>query len=175
MSSSRIDKHLANFRRRHRNAGEQIRTWAPGYIGKMFGSGKDWQHNGVLVVTDQRIAFHRRGLFGEVLETMPLARISSVEQLTFAGHRVLRLHTSNDSLEFKSFDAGRLRSVARAVEAARGAGQPAPSSPPEPAATSPTGPTPVAERLRQLDDLHRQGLISAEEHETKRAEILAEL
>ncbi|PWG61786.1 SHOCT domain-containing protein [Spiribacter halobius] len=171
--ASGTDKHLANFRRRHRNPGEQIRTWAPGYIGKMFGSGKDWQHNGVLIVTDQRVIFHRRGLLGEVLETMPLARISSVEQLTFAGHRVLRLHTSNDSLEFKSFDAGRVRSVARAVEAARGNIQPPPQ--PQPTATNPTSATPAAERLRQLDELHHQGLISAEEHQAKRAEILAEL
>jgi len=46
-----------------------------------------------------------RGLFGEMFETIPLSRITSVETLSRMGYRVLRLHTSHDELAFKTFES----------------------------------------------------------------------
>ena len=59
---SKESKHVAAFRARQLKHGEQAVAWVEGYIGEMMGSGKDAQHNGALVVTDQRVAFYRKGV-----------------------------------------------------------------------------------------------------------------
>ncbi|MGQ3671628.1 hypothetical protein ACT6QG_04450 [Xanthobacter sp. TB0136] len=54
-----------------------------------MGSGKETQQNGKFIATDQRIYFYLKGLLGEVLETIPLDNITSVEKRAMMGHRVL--------------------------------------------------------------------------------------
>lgn len=52
---------------------------------------------------------------------------------------------------------------------------PAVSPAPTPPAAAPTGKIPVEERLRRLQELRDKGLISAEDYEKKKAEILRDL
>ena len=92
-------KHLVVFRAQHLQPAETIRAWCRG-----TGGGKDASHLGVLVVTGQRVAFYRKGWFGEVLETISLEKITSIERKTLLGHKTLRLHTSHDQLLFKTFE-----------------------------------------------------------------------
>lgn len=158
-------KHVTNFKARHAAAGEEVVATAEGYIGKAMGSGKDTQHNGCMIVTGQRAAFYRKGLMGEVLETMPLKSITSVERKSLLGHRVLRLHTSHDQLEFKTFDKEGEAALVNAIEAGRTAAQ----APPTDTAGNSAAP---AERLRQLNSLKEAGLLTEEEFATKRAQLL---
>lgn len=115
-------KHVSAFKDRHALPGEQVRAWANGYIGEMMGSGKNAQQNGVLIVTDQRVAFYRKGFFGEVLETVPLKNLTSIERRSTLGHRIIRLHTSHDALEFKTFDKEAEQAIASAIEGSRNGG-----------------------------------------------------
>jgi hypothetical protein len=68
-----------------------------------MGKGRDTQHNGALVLTTKRVAFFRKGLFGEVYEAMPIGKITSVESKSLLGYRSSTFHTSHDQLTFKTF------------------------------------------------------------------------
>lgn len=158
-------KHVVAFRQKHMKPGEEVRATADGYIGKAMGQGKDAQHNGSLVVSDQRVAFYRKGIFGEVLETIPLKSITSVERKSMLGHRVIRIHTSHDALEFKTFDKEGEAAVVEAIEAGRDAA----SSPP--AAAPAAGDDPL-DAIKKLAELRDAGVLTTEEFDQKKTALL---
>lgn len=163
-----VNKHTQAFMAKHAKSGESVIAEAEGYIGQMMGRGKDAQHNGVLVVTAQRVAFYRKGILGEVIETIPLKSITSVERKSMMGHRVLRIHTSHDALEFKTFSAEGEQALVKAIEdgrdgAAAGHG-----------GTDGGGVSPV-QAVRELAALRDAGVISDAEFEAKKAELLARI
>ena len=110
---SKESKHVAKFREAHLKPGEKIVAWGEGYIGEMMGSGDKTQHNGALIVTGERVVFYRKGFLGEVLETIPLPRITSIERKSMMGHRTIRMHTSHDQLEFKTFEKDKVSGLDR--------------------------------------------------------------
>lgn len=158
-------KHVVKFKAAHLAAGEQVVAWGDGYIGEMMGKGKDKQHNGSLVVTDQRAAFFRAGLFGQVLETIPLKGITSIERKSFMGHRSIRLHTSHDALEFKTFDKEQEQLLVTAIESGRASTAPAPAA----------AQTDASDVLRKLAELRESGVLTDEEFASKKAELLARI
>jgi len=161
-----VASHLQNFEKKHLKEGEIIKSSGDGYIGEMMGKGDKKQHNGSLIVTDSRVIFYRCGLFGEVLETMPLKNITSIERKSFAGHRTIVIHTSHDELAFKSFDQKKEAEIFDAIEAGRHQeNQPTQSS------IAPDS----ADTLRKLADLKTAGIITDAEFEAKKADILARI
>lgn len=83
------------------------------------------------------------------------------------GHRVLRLHTSHDDLEFKCFDKEAYDAVVAAIES----GRKAPSST---EARTPPEQSPL-EKLKQLGELKVAGIISDAEFEAKKADLLKQV
>jgi hypothetical protein len=112
-------RHVAAFRARHAKPDEQVLAWGFGYIGEMMGKGKATQHNGVLLVTGERVVFYRKGIFGEIIQTIPLKLITSIERQSLLGHRTVRLHTSHDAMEFKTFKKESEKEIIDAIEAGR--------------------------------------------------------
>ena len=112
-------RHVAAFTGRHLDPGETVLAAGFGYIGRMMGAGAKAQQNGVLIVTERRVAFYRKGFFGEIIETLPLKSITSIERRSLLGHRMIRLHVSGDELEFKTFDQAAERALVDAIEAGR--------------------------------------------------------
>lgn len=160
-------KHLAAFKEGHLKPEEQVELSLVGWIGEMMGKGDKKQHNGVFILTNRRACFYRKGVFGEVLETIPIGKITSVETRSMMGHRVLNLHTSHDELKFKTFaDKLRFDSVYARLEALRG-DDTAPASPPPPVVMT----NPI-EQLKQLGELKEAGIVTQAEFETKKAELL---
>ena len=133
----------------------------------MMGKGNDTQHNGALIATNQRVVFYRRGLFGEVLETIPYNVITSVEQKSFMGHRTLRLHTSHDDLEFKCLEKKAYSALVTAIDSGRKQSDVLPEVPPS--RESP------AEMIRMLAELRDTGVLSELEFETKKAKLLDQI
>jgi hypothetical protein len=164
---SKESKHVTAFRLKHQKPGEVIVVTAEGYIGEMMGSGKNTQHNGTLVVTDQRVAFIRKGLFGDVFQSIPLSKVTSVERRTNLGICSIVAHTSHDDLAFKTFDRASFDAAAVAIESGRDGGG---STAQAPAAA--VGADPV-QRLQQLQRMLDSGLLSQDEYNDKKAEILA--
>ncbi|MBN8842138.1 MAG: SHOCT domain-containing protein [Sphingomonadales bacterium] len=164
-------KHVAAFRDSHLKPGETIQLFLEGWIGEMMGKGDKTQHNGMFILTDDRACFYRKGIFGEVLETIPLPKITSIETLSLMGYRILRLHTSHDELAFKTFEQKELFDKAYArLEDLREADQKRPA----PQAQAGTQPCPV-EQLKKLGELRDAGILTEDEFATKKAELLARM
>lgn len=161
-------KHVKHFQLKHLKSGESVIAFGDGYIGEMMGSGDNTQRNGSLIVTDQRVAFCRKGLLGEVIETIPLKNITSVERRSMLGFRRIEIHTSHDSLKFKSSDKTAEQALAEAIDTHRDMKS---ESTPQP----PTAGRSVKERLAELNELHTAGLLSDDEFSAKKSELLASL
>lgn len=161
--------HVASFRKKHLKGSESILAWSAGYIGEMMGEGEKRQHNGVLIVTGERVVFHRNGFFGEIVETIPLANITSIERRSMMGHRTIRIHTSHDQLEFKTFaDKVEEQGLVAAIEAGRENRKLGNDRPPSRVAEP-------MELLEQLAKLKELGVITEAEFRDKKAELLAKL
>lgn len=158
-------KHVVKFKASHLQSGESVVEWGCGYIGEMMGKGDSTQYNGALIVTGQRAVFYRKGFFGEVLETIPLKAITSIERKSFMGHRSIKLHTSHDALEFKTFDKDQEQALVSAIEAGRGS----------PVSAQAHAEPDAAATLKKLADLRDAGILSDDEFAAKKAELLARI
>jgi len=163
-------KHVVAFKQAHLKPDEQIEIFLDGWIGEMMGKGDKTQHNGVFILTNRRACFYRKGLFGEVFETMPIGKITSVETKSLMGHRVLNLHTSHDELKFKTFEDKLLFDKAHAcLEALRDV-----DAKPQPHTPLSVVANPI-EQLKQLGELRDAGIVTSAEFEAKKADLLARL
>ena len=157
-------KHVVKFKERHAAKDETVIAWSDGYIGEAMGSGSKAQKNGALIVTGSRVVFYRKGLLGEVLETMPLKSLTSVERKSTMGFRVIRLHASHDDLEFKTFSKEGEAAVIEAIESGRS----------EKHASAPINKEDNFDKLKKLAELKEIGAITQEEFELKKAQLLAD-
>jgi hypothetical protein len=157
-------KHVAVFRQKHMNSGEEIVAWGEGYIGEMMGTGKDRQHNGALIVTNNRVAFYRKGMLGEVLETIPLKSITSIERKSLMGHCTIGIHTSHDALTFKTFQKPKEQELVNAIEQGRG----------NHAAPQATSNSPL-DALKKLAELKDAGILTEAEFQSKKADLLSKI
>ncbi|MCX6828192.1 MAG: PH domain-containing protein [candidate division Zixibacteria bacterium] len=160
-------KHVSRFREIYLKPDENIVAWGEGYIGEMMGKGDKTQHNGVLLVTDSRVVFYRKGILGEVLETIPIMKITSIERKSILGHRTIRIHTSHDDLEFKTFDKEKEQALYTALE--NGRERTSDHSP------SDSKQTDAFEALKKLAELKESGVITEKEFAAKKAEILSKI
>lgn len=159
-------KHVKNFRMSHIKETEEIKAFDDGYIGEMLGKGSDTQYNGSLIVTNERVVFYRKGFFGEVLETIPLKNITSIERKSSLGHRTLKIYTSHDSLSFKTFNKDGEVKLIEAIESNRGTlTLHAHNSQQEHAETP-------LDQLKKLGELKDSGVITEDEFSAKKTELL---
>lgn len=160
---------ISTFRREKLMPGETLVGHLEGWISEKKGQGEQIRHNGQFVLTSERVCFYRRGPFEEVFETIPLSKISSVETLSLMGYRVLRLHTAHDDLEFKTHEPKSLfDEVLGHLESLRN--EPANSS------IAPAAPAKsITDQIKKLGELRDVGLLTDDEFNTKKAELLARL
>ena len=156
------NKHVAAFEMSKLKPGEEILAHLEGWIGEVMGSGDKTQHNGQLFLTSTRVCFYRKGIFGEVLETIPLEKLSSVEMLTNMGYKVIRLHTSNDELAFKTFESKEFFDEFYGLLESRRHG--------ERSAERPT--ISIADELAKMVELKLQGIITDDEFHVLKAKVM---
>lgn len=163
-------KHIAAFRNANLRPSESVKCFLEGWIGDMMGKGDKKQHNGMFILTDKRACFYRKGLFGEVLETIPLPKITSIEAKSMMGYRVLALHTSHDALTFKTFeDKSLFDKVYDQLETLRhGDDQAKPVSVPMSAGDP-------MEQLKKLAELQHEGILTKDEFAAKKSELLSRM
>lgn len=162
--------HLKKLQKKHLNPNETVLAHAEGYTGKAFGTGDNAQKNGVLAVTAERVIFYRAGFLGEMIETIPIRSITSIERKSTMGYKGIRIHTSHDDLKFTTLDARAENAVVTTIEAHRHG----PLQTPVPTDVNPQAATDAGERLQKINELLKQGLINEDEAQKKRAEILAD-
>lgn len=163
MGNLKESKHVRRFRELHLKSGEKMVAWGDGYIGNVMGVKEEAQKNGSLIVSNERVIFYRRGLLGEVLETIPLKSITSIERRSTLGHRVIRIHTSHDRLEFKLFDKAIEQALMDAIEAGRGA------------ETKQAAGIDGVEMLQKLAQLRDAGVVTEQEFQDKKRDLLNRL
>lgn len=162
----KTNKHVDKFISSHLQSSETVVTWADGYIGNVMGSGKDRQYNGVLIVTNIRVTFYRKGLLGEVIENIPLKSITSIERKSVLGHRSIKMHTSHDDLDFKTFNKDGELELINAIESGRGLQEQTANSDKINISADPF------EKIKKLSELKDAGIISEEEFLSKKKEIM---
>ena len=121
------------------------------------------------MLLSQGSCFYSEAPFEEVFETIPLSKITSVETLSLMGYRVLRLHTAHDDLEFKTHEPKSLfDEILGHLESLRN----------EPADSSIARAAPaesITDQIKKLGELRDVGLLTDDEFNTKKAELLARL
>lgn len=165
------DRHFARFADTRLKSGEVIHANLYGWIGEIFtgpGKGSETQKNGQLIVTNERVCFYRKGFFGEVFETIPLSKITSVETRSVLGFRQIVIHTSHDELKFKTFEGKRdFEDVYEALEQLR-------HPPLAVTAPKPTEQT-ILDQIAKLGDLKNAGVLTDEEFAAKKTVLLGRM
>ena len=167
--SKQDKKHTGTFRQDKLTPDETLESQLDGWLDKPSGQGGVIKHNGQFVLTNKRACFYSKAPFEEIFETIPLSKITSVETSSLMGYRVLRLHTAHDDLEFKTLEAKPLFDTLLAhLERLRN----------EPTAGSVAFTASVdfvTNQIRKLAELRDAGLLTDDEFNAKKAELLARL
>ena len=136
------------------------------YETKVMGS--QGVRNGIFAATEKRIVFYGKKLGGYDLESFPFEQISSVEDskglivgntISFfaAGNRVsLKWIKKGDIPEFLEYAKSQV-------------GRPAQSAPMAAAAPD------IPEQIKKLSDLHDQGILTDEEFDQKKSDLLSKM
>lgn len=126
---------------------------------------------GLLVVTERRLVFFAKGMARTRQEDFPYSKVSSIQTGTSMMSGKLTIFVSGNKALIKNvLPKERVNEIGEYV---RGRISDAPASQAAPTAGAASGNP--AERLRSLQSMRDQGLISADEFEAKRMQILADL
>ncbi|MGO4383855.1 PH domain-containing protein [Specibacter sp. RAF43] len=159
----------------HLQEGELVQAAVLGsYETKILGS--DSVRSGVMLATDQRIVFYAKKLGGYDLESFAYGNISSFEQSkSLMGHQISFFASGNRvNLKWIS-DLPAVEKFTQIYRSRIGskAPQPAAQQAAAPAGANPSGV--VFDQLRQLGQLRDAGIVTPEEFEAKKTELLARL
>ena len=133
--------------------------------------GNDHTRGGVLVATDKRLLFFAKKMGGFQLESFPYSNISSFEQGKSMMGGQLSFFASGNKVQVKWIQDPDLPKLVEAVR--NQTSHSAPSSAPAPA-PAPTAVDPM-EQLKKLAELRDAGLLTPDEFEEKRTQIVASM
>ena len=151
--------------------GERVIHHVDGYIGKMMGKGDDTQHNGVLVLTDDRVVFYSKTWLSEVVRSIQLKQIANVHYnsswpgttIEIVARDTLKVTTLGAKEDFANFQA-KLEEVRDQVQ---------PTAPA--AANAAPADLDIPGQIQKLAELKDQGILSDDEFTAKKAELLAKM
>ena len=167
--SKQDNNHIRTFRKDKLMPEETLKADLKGWLDKKTGQGGLIQHNGQFVLTNKRVCFYSEAPFEEIFETIPLSKITSVETSSLMGYRVIRLHTAHDDLEFKTLEPKALFDTVLAhLERLRNASTGSSAAPTASAES-------ITDQIKKLGELRDAGLLTNDEFNTKKAELLARL
>jgi hypothetical protein len=152
----------------HLDEGEEILATVLG----TYTSG-DWLRKGILAATDHRLVFFGKKLGGYELEVFPYSQISSIEAskgMTTGSQ--IKFFASGNAVSLrailKKYDAPAFVQTVKTQMVASKAPHPGPAPPPDSS-------TDAADQIRKLAALRDDGLLTDEEYESKRADLLARI
>ncbi|KQZ64875.1 hypothetical protein ASD67_10700 [Sphingopyxis sp. Root1497] len=164
MAGGKPNKHLEKLDANHMLSGEAVIVWAPSFrIGTTF--------EGIAVLTSMRLIFFRAGKLGDMLEPIPIDKISSVEAKRGIMFLDATVNTTNDSLKLRFADKRRGDDVLHALQEIIHQ----PQNNAEMSSTrSVTTDTPM-DKIVRLGELRDAGLLTDEEFTAKKAELLSQI
>ncbi|HEX9774469.1 MAG TPA: PH domain-containing protein [Actinomycetota bacterium] len=158
---------LLDGAQQHLDSGEQVVEGVTGTC-ETKKLGQDWVRTGMLLATDRRVVFYAKKLGGYDLESFPYQNVSSVEMSKgMTGHRVRFFASGNDvSMKYIN-DLPRLQRFVEHVRARM-------NEPSAPAASGEQG-SDIMDQLKKLGELRDAGVLTPEEFEAKKADLLKRL
>lgn len=109
-----MSKHVDVFTKSHLQPGETIAASADGACASF-----DGYPRGACIVTTSRVVLFRKGMFGEAMQSAPIAAITTVDHTRTLGWSKLFFRTASEQLEFRTGDKAAIEAIQRAVEAGR--------------------------------------------------------
>lgn len=163
-------KKLLDQAKEHLEPGERVEAAIHGaYETKMMGNATVRQ--GILAATDRRLVFYAKKLGGYDLEHFPYENISSFEQgKNMMGQYNIRFFASGNEVAMKWVTKEGFQAFADLVRGR--VGKKLDSSAPVPAVPAQGDPI---EQLRRLGELRDAGVVTPEEFEAKKAQLLAQI
>ena len=160
---AKTNEDYKSFEKNALRKDEKVLDVVLGFIGEMMGKGKDRQHNGVLVCTNQRVVFYSKGFFSEVNRSIPINKISSIDLDKGLILTSITIHTSNDEIKVRGVQKEELKKFQDTLEETRD--------------NQDTNTTTIQqddpiEKIKKLSELKNQGIISDEEFEKKKKELM---
>ena len=165
-----MSKQLRKFEENQMRDGENILLHVDGYIGKMMGKGDDTQHNGVLILTGDRVVFYSKSWLSEVVKSIQLKQIANVHyNSTWPGTTIeivakdtLKVTTLGKKEDFANFQA-QLEEIRDKIQPNVAGGPTAPAA------------EDIPTQIQKLASLKDAGILTEEEFAAKKAELLAKM
>jgi hypothetical protein len=134
--------------------------------------------NGTMVATDRRLAFYRKKISGYDFDSFPYQSITSVALgKNMWGHHITLTVAGNRS-QITQIESGKIEAFVDVIQEHL---DPAPGPPPmaapiaASAATASSSATDIPAQIQQLAGLRDQGILTPEEFNAKKAELLSRL
>lgn len=129
--------------------------------------GRYSKRQGLVLATDRRVVFLEHGMVRRIQEDFPYDRISSVGAKKSLVSGALTIHASGNDAEIDNIvPKDSATEIAEVVRARLGSPKTSTTTSPEPSAPT------AAEKVRELAQLRDEGLLSEDEFERKRRELL---
>lgn len=158
---AKIDK-LVREAKEHLEPGEDIIAAVLGaYESKIMGS--DTNRNGVFLATNNRIVFYGKKMFGYDLEVFPYSNISSIEMSKGMMGRTISFFASGNKVHMKWINVGDIDGFITHVKANIG----------KKSESNKSGSLSAADEIRQFKSLLDDGIITQDEFEQKKQNILS--
>jgi hypothetical protein len=145
--------------------------WEGEYVEAMT-KGAYGRGTGLVVLTDRRLLFIFEGLMGSSSEDFPLDRISSVQWSSGVVLGKIIVFASGNKAEIKNVNKDDGKEITDRIRHRLSA--PLPVAPPG-ASLAPVNTSDVYDQLRRLGELRDSGVLTPQEFETKKAELLRRL
>lgn len=125
---------------------------------------KDWTRNGVMIVTPERVVFFSKKLVGYDLESFPMGKITSIElSKNLMGH-IITFHATGNIVTLKWVQNGQIKEFVDCVNELSN----------QSVSTS-NADADIPDQIRKLKELNNEGLLTDEEFNTKKSELLAKI
>jgi hypothetical protein len=149
----------------HLHEGERVEYIAQGKYG---------DNQGIVVMTDSRLLFVFHGFTRQVVEDFPYRSISSVQNKAGMLLGELKVFASGNQAVISELQKPDLKYLVDALRQRLGA-TPAAATPAPAAAPAPPAAPDVMDQLRRLGELRDAGVLTQQEFDAKKAELLARL
>jgi hypothetical protein len=149
--------------------GEQVDRMTTGWYGGA---------TGILVLTDRRLLFVKEGAFSKKLEDFPLDKISSVQWRTGLVTGTVTIFASGNKAEIGNVSKGDGKDITDHVRHRISAPKPQVAASPAVDGAPQQSPPPsidIPDQIRKLGELRELGMLTADEFEAKKAELLARM
>lgn len=138
----------------------------------LMASGQYGPGTGLVVLTSRRLLFVKDGMMSKVTEDFPLDKISSAQWSSGMLFGSLIVFASGNKAEIKQLDKKDGKALADALRERLASGPPAQAQAAPVSAGPPAGGGDVMAQLQQLGQLRDAGIVTQEEFEAKKAELL---